>query len=670
VSVGTFLRTVTRRRPARSTSAAPARKVVLIVGNPNVGKSALFNRLTGRYVSVCNYPGTTVEISRGRCQQLGDDVEIVDTPGMYSLLPITEEERVARSMLLREDIGAVVHVVDAKNLQRMLGLTLQLVEAGLPVVVALNMSDEARRLGIRIDAERLSERIGAAVVPTVATTGAGVRTLIEHVRRARPCRTVRGIDYGPVLEHAIGAIAAHLDVSGPVHPRSRALMLLQEDPAETHRLLETGDTARAQSIRRIISRAQEQLEHSPHYHVAIAVRARVDGIIAEAMRFPPPERLSLRERLSRLCMHPLAGLPLVVAVLYFGLYKFVGGFGAGTVVDFVEGTIFQRYVNPWAIRAVEAIVPWAVLRDLIVGPYGIITLGVRYAVAIVLPIVGTFFLAFAVLEDSGYLPRLAMLIDRLFKRIGLNGRAVIPLVLGLGCDTMATMVTRTLETRRERVIATILLALAIPCSAQMGVIVGLLSGRPYALLVWGGVVGGVFLAVGTLLGRLLPGERSSFYMELPPLRLPRPGNVLVKTYTRMLWYFKEVLPLFILASVLIWAGQITGLFQLIVSALKPAVRLMGLPGQAAVAFLFGFFRRDYGAAGLYDLQRRNLLTGNQLAVAAIVLTLFIPCIAQFLVMKKEQGWKLTLLVTACIAVFAFSVGVGVRLVLAITGAQL
>jgi ferrous iron transport protein B len=342
--------------------------------------------------------------------------------------------------------------------------------------------------------------------------------------------------------------------------------------------------------------------------------------------------------------------------LYFGIYKFVGGFGAGTVVDFLESTVFETYINPYIIGFCTKILPWKPLFDLVAGEYGVITLGMRYAIAIVLPIVGTFFIAFSILEDSGYLPRLAMLIDRVFKKIGLNGRAVIPIVLGFGCDTMATMVTRTLETKREKIIASILLALAIPCSAQLGVILGLLAGHPYALLAWVGFVGAIFLLSGTLMAKLFPGPKPSFYMELPPLRLPRPGNVIVKTYSRMVWYFKEILPLFILASVLIWAGQLTGVFQFLVKSLEPVVNAIGLPDKASVAFLFGFFRRDYGAAGLYDLQGEGLMTGNQLAVAAITLTLFLPCIAQFLIFKKECGTKISVVTSLCICVIAFAVG--------------
>ena len=279
---------------------------------------------------------------------------------------------------------------------------------------------------------------------------------------------------------------------------------------------------------------------------------------------------------------------------------------------------------------------WHSIQTLIAFDYGIITLGLRYAVAIILPIVATFFLAFSLLEDSGYLPRLALLVDRLFKKIGLNGRAVIPITLGFGCDTMATLVSRTLETKRERVIATLLLALAIPCSAQLGVIMALLSANPASLGIWAGFVILVFLLVGYLAAQLMPGEKPAFYMELPPLRLPKLSNILEKTLSRMQWYFLEIIPFFILASVLIWVGKITGLFDAIINAAAPLMYALGLPSEAAEIFLFGFFRRDYGAAGLYDLQNSGALNGVQLVVSAVTLTLFVPCIAQFAIMIKER----------------------------------
>lgn len=628
---------------------------VLLVGCPNVGKSVLFNRLTGRYVTVSNYPGTTIELSKGYRHISNRKYEIIDTPGMYSLSAITEEEKVATDLLLNEQVDAVVHVVDAKNIERMLGLTLQLIEAGLPVILVLNMADEAHQLGIKIDIGKLEKLLGIPVIETAATTGEGVKKLIDKISASKPGQSYQN-NYGRAIENSISVIAELLEVGAGVSNRTRALLLLQGNSQAVDSLTCKTVPIDKNFVKKVTHDCLSQLEHSVHYHVTIAIQGEVKKIVNQSVSFPDSRIKTFRERLSRFCMQPLTGIPLLFLVLYFGIYKFVGGFGAGTVVNFLEKTIFETYVNPYIIAFCTKMLPWKPLFDLIAGEYGIITLGIRYAIAIVLPIVGTFFIAFSILEDSGYLPRLAMLIDRVFKKIGLNGRAVIPIVLGFGCDTMATMVTRTLETKREKIIASILLALAIPCSAQLGVILGLLAGYPYALLAWAGFVGGVFILSGTLMARFFPGSKPSFYMELPPLRLPRIGNVVVKTYSRMVWYFKEILPLFILASVLIWAGQLTGVFQFLVKKLELVVNAIGLPDEASVAFLFGFFRRDYGAAGLFDLQKNGLMTGNQLVVAAITLTLFLPCIAQFLIFKKECGTKISVIAAICITLIAFAAG--------------
>jgi ferrous iron transport protein B len=241
------------------------------------------------------------------------------------------------------------------------------------------------------------------------------------------------------------------------------------------------------------------------------------------------------------------------------------------------------------------------------------------------------------------------------------------MVLGFGCDTMATIVTRTLETRRERVIATLLLALAIPCSAQLGVIFAILSGAPNGILIWGVVVFGLFLLVGFLSAKLMPGERPTFYMEIPPLRVPKLSNVAVKTLTRMEWYFREVFPMFIIASVLIWMGKLTGVFDLLVGAMAYPVSWIGLPREVAVIFLFGFFRRDYGAAGLFDLQQAGLLANPQLIIAAVTLTLFLPCVAQLSVTIKERGARMATYMTLFIFPFAFFVGYLLKIAFMVAG---
>lgn len=594
---------------------ATATNTIVLVGAPNVGKSLLFHRLTGTYVTVSNYPGTTVEIARGKLDlsfgpaskvdgyQGARSYELLDTPGLRSLLPITEEEQITKDILLRDDVAAIVHVVDAKDLERSLALTLQLLELGPPVVLVLNMIDEAQKVGLEIDRQALKERLKIPVVLTSALENRGIAELKDALVRA-----LQGV---------------------PKPRRTRDFSL--DEIIETHR------------------------------------RAR--ALAVEVLRHTRTASPSWNERLSQLTLNPFTG-GIVLALVLWGLYEFVGVFGAQIAVSFLENVVFREYINPWVTQLVQTLLPWAFLQDLLIGEYGVITLGLRYAIAIILPIVTTFFLAFALIEDSGYLPRLAMLIDRLFKVIGLSGRAVIPIVLGFGCDTMATVVTRTLETRREKLIATFLLALAIPCSAQLGVILGLLAGHSVAVGIWAGVIALNFVVIGYLTAKLLPGERSLFYIEIPPLRWPSLSNVLVKTYTRIHWYLKEILPFFLIASVVIWLGQIVGIFEILVNALAVIVQAIGLPKETAVAFLFGFFRRDYGAAGLYDLHNAGTLSGVSLVVAAVTLTLFVPCIAQFMITAKERGWKTAIAMAAFIFPYAFFVGWLVNLALTTLGVRL
>jgi len=655
------------RRAFRRVEAREADFKIALVGNPNVGKSVIFNALTGRYVTVSNYPGTTVEVSKGKAR-FGDKIaEVIDTPGMYSLLPITDEERVARSILTHERPDLILHIVDAKNISRMLPLTLQLMELEVPMILVLNIMDEAERAGIRIDVEKLEAILGIPVVPTIATSGKGIRELRERIeeRMGEEEWEPSKVKLNPELERVVSEVEESLEGEYDVPKRFVALMLLQDDP-------ELGAEVRSREpnprrVEKKVSAARASLARSPVYAITMQRQRAADSILDQVISFEEARRRRFSELLGDLMVNPWTGIPFLLLVLYLGLYKIVGGLGAGVLVDFIEGTLFERYVNPYVTRFFEAIIPWKILQDLFVHDYGIITLGVRYAVAIILPIVGVFFLVFSVMEDSGYFPRLAMLVDRVFKRIGLNGRAVIPLVLGLGCDTMATIVTRILETRREKIIATFLLALAIPCSAQYGVITALFAGKVISFAIWAGVTLFVFLLAGFLASRLVPGEEPTFFMEIPPLRLPKISNVLSKTAARMEWYFVEVFPMFILASVLIWIGRVTRVFDLLVKLISYPVRAIGLPPETAQVFLYGFFRRDYGAAGLYDVQREGLLSDAQLVVAAVTLTLFVPCIAQFLVMGRERGWRTTLAVVGVVVSISFIVGFTVNLALKAVG---
>jgi ferrous iron transport protein B len=377
-----------------------------------------------------------------------------------------------------------------------------------------------------------------------------------------------------------------------------------------------------------------------------------------------------QDTIARWVREPRTAIPLLALVLYV-VYLFVGVFGAQTLVELLEDGLFGRWINPAAIALANAVLPWPIARDFLVGDYGLITMGLTYAIAIVLPVVTTFFLIFGVLEDTGYLPRLAIFSDRIFRVMGLNGRAVLPMVLGLGCDTMATMTTRILTTSKERLIAILLLALGIPCSAQLATIMGILGGISFAALVtlFGVVLLQMFI-VGFLAARVLRGERSAFILELPPIRMPRLDNLLTKTWLRVKWYLGEAVPLFLAGTVLLFLLDRTGALVWLTRALEPiVVGLLDLPRELATVFIMGFLRRDYGAAGLFSLANRGALTGTQAVVALTVMTLFIPCVANFLMIVKERGAKVAFTLLGVITPIAVLTGAALNLLLRLLGVE-
>jgi ferrous iron transport protein B len=426
---------------------------------------------------------------------------------------------------------------------------------------------------------------------------------------------------------------------------------------------EPGGRAAVDEARRRLAR---ELPEPPGYAIHQARHALAAEIALEAGAAAPRRRRARRvaDRLEPLTTHPVWGYPILAVILALA-YVFVGKFGAGTLVGLFENELFGGVINPFAIAAAERFLPWVFVRDLLVGPYGVITMALTYSLALVLPIVGTFFIAFGALEDSGYLPRLAVMVDGLFRRMGLNGKAVLPMVLGLGCDTMATLTTRILETRKERMIVILLLALGVPCSAQLTVVLALLGPlHPAAFVLWALVIFSVIILIGRLASAVIPGRSSDFVLELPPLRLPRFGNIAVKTLGRIEWYLKEAVPLFVLGTLILFVADRLHLLGHLQRMGEPVVSgLLGLPPEAAGAFVVGFLRRDFGAAGLYALARAGRLDAVQALVAAVTITLFIPCIANFFMIVKERGWRTATAVAAFIIPFAVLVGAALNALL-------
>lgn len=626
---------------------------IALVGHPNVGKSVLFQRLTGQHVAVSNYPGTTVEVTRGAARSLPETI-VVDTPGVIAFPPHSEDEQVTERVLLHESLKAILQVGDAKNLRRTLLLTVQLAEMGLPLVLALNMTDEADACGVVVSYTRLVEYLSLAVIPTTAIRGRGIQELTTALVKAQPPEF--HLDYPPKLEAFLAEFNSLIE-EVPIAPRALGLLWLSGDAVSEAWMRESLEPGVFQSLVDL----REELQRSfPQPLSELIQRTRLDFVermASTAILETGTNGGGLSAHLGRLTTDPLWGIFILAGVLY-GLYWFVGVFGAGTLVNWLEGNVFGEMINPWIVNWVNRLIPIHFVADFLVGQYGLWTMGMTYALALILPIVATFFLAFGILEDSGYLPRLAALTNRLFQSLGLNGKAVLPMVLGLGCVTMATVTTRVLESKKERLLVTLLLALAIPCSAQLGVVMGMLAGISLtATLIWGSVVLLVMLAVGWLAARLIPGERSMLLVELPPLRVPEISNVVQKTLARLEWYVKEVVPLFLLGTAIMFALDKTGLLAWLSRAGEPLVTgWLGLPPEASAAFLMGFLRRDFGATGLFVMRAQGLLTPEQVVVAMVTVTLFIPCIASVMMIVKERSWRTAIGMLVIIFPLAFLVG--------------
>lgn len=627
---------------------------IALIGNPNVGKSVIFGILTGKYANVSNYPGTTVEVTRGEGKINKIPTTFIDTPGTNSLIPMSEDERVTRDILLDEPIKSVLQIGDGKNLKRVLLLSLELAEIGIPFVLNLNMMDETKQAGIDIDVDKLSQILGVRVNKSTAIRKEGTDNISKLLIDAQ--KSDYSVKYTPLIEKAIADISQLLDKT-PINKRAMAIMLMIKDKSLRKWAVNNLSEKSVSKLSEILLELENKL-NSPINVVITKTRFReVDKIFNQVVKRELLKKDNILNLLDNYTTHPIWGIPFLLIILFF-VYEFVGVFGAGTAVDFFENIIFGEYVNPAAKWIFVSFVPIQFIQELFIGEYGIITMALAYGFAIVLPIVGTFFIVFSLLEDSGYLPRLALFLNRFFKLLGLNGKAVLPMVLGLGCDTMATMSARIMETRKERIIVTLLLALGVPCSAQLGVILGMTAIISWkATVLWLFVITIVMILTGYLSSKILPGAKSDFILELPPLRLPVFANIFIKTLARIEWYLKEVIPIFILGTLILFILDKIELMLWIEKISAPVVQsLLGLPAKTTEAFLIGFLRRDYGAAGLFNLANQGLLNPNQIVVSIITITLFMPCIANLLMIIKELGYKIALAMSIFIVPFAFIIG--------------
>ncbi|MCK4546976.1 MAG: ferrous iron transporter B [Candidatus Eisenbacteria sp.] len=558
---------------------------ILLVGNPNVGKSVIFNRLTGANVICSNYPGTTVELIKGHMRVAGERVELRDVPGTYSLEASSPAEEVAVRML--EDGDVIINVVDATNLERSLNLTLQLLKRRIPMIVALNLWDETRHTGVQINTEKLAGILGVPCVPTTAITGEGVKNLVDRIPEAG----ISALDYD--------------------------------------------DADRWQKIGEIVGDVQKVTHR---HHTAL-------------------------DKLEDASVRPFSGM-LIALVVLAGAFEAIRFIGEG-LIGYVFEPLFETVWAPVMMRLSALLGGGGVVHDLLIGrlvegnidfgeSFGLLTTGLFVPIGAVLPYVFAFYLALSFLEDTGYLPRLAVMMDGLMHRLGLHGLAIVPTMLGLGCNVPGALSARIMESRKERFITATLMAISVPCMAQIAMIVGLVGeGGAKALLAVFGTLFLVWLGLGMLMNRIIKGESPEILIDVPPYRIPYWKGLFKKLWMRVVWFLREAVPWVMVGVFVVNVLYTLRVIDFIGGLAAPVITgILGLPLEAVGGLVVGFLRKDVAVGMLVPLH----LTVKQAVVASVVLAMYFPCVATFAVLIKEFGIRDMLKAAAIMVVSAFTVG--------------
>lgn len=628
---------------------------VALVGNPNVGKSTLFNRLTGLDALTTNYPGTTVEVAVGAALVDGGRVQLLDLPGTYGLTAATEDQRITWDALLASPPDAVIAVVDATNLNRNLYLVLQLIDLGFRVAVALNLSDAALGAGLHIDADHLAGLLGVPVVATVATKGSGVRQVIAAAAALRGQPLIRRHRYSRDVEYAVAEVCAHLHGPTSLDARAAAFLFLE-------RSRDAGSLAAGTELGALTAASQRLVDATGEPAPLAIARARhalADRIVSRVSVGP-------RELRGRQAWHVatrlLTGIPLLLSVL---AAIFATLFWGGSLIAGLLDASWARFASPIIRTAVTAALGrGALARTLLWGADA----GLNAVLSVGIPYVLTFYLLLGFLEDTGYLNAAAVVLDRAFGGMGLTGRAAIPLVAGAGCNVPAIIGLRVLRTDRERLLAGTLITL-VPCSARTAVIFGAVArfvGWSWAAALYA-IVTSVILGAGWGLNRLIPGRSPALVMEIFPFRVPTARTVLRKTWVRLREFVLVAVPIVLGGSIVLGALYETGLIRLVSRPLAPIVEgWLGLPAVAGLTLLFAVLRKELALQLLVALAAaqfgpgadnlRSFMTGHQIFTYALVNTIYIPCVATIAVLGRTLGWQRAAIISSGTVTLAVLVG--------------
>lgn len=628
-----------------SSSSRPVKRIA-IVGLPNTGKSQVFNNLTGEYTLVANYPLTTVEMKRSRCEIGGEPCQVIDTPGLHCLYIHSEEELIVRDMIFKEAPDVIIQCIDANQFKQSLTLTADLLELGIPMVISLNAVDETARRGVLVDSNGLSRILGIPVVESVTGNGLSIKELKDAIGRAR--RGKWSLRYGEIIDDGISAIVSELPEKMSFK-RKAAILLLLSDPFLMDYLREKYGREKVAKVQKEVNRVRRKFRGN----FGRAINKRRSQWVAETV-----ERTTRKQKITqgefskvfgRLSRHPIFGLP-ILAFFLVTTYLLVTH-----VAGFLDSILSAALLDP-TVEYITKLLPSGFWNEFLVGDYGILTLGLFNAIVTILPILSVFFLMFGFLEDIGYIPNLCVLTKRIFEKIGLTGKAIMPLVLGFGCKTMATLTTKGLRSKKEKFIAVYLIAFALPCSAQMGVDMAIFGRIGFkAFMIGYGALVIIELCAGLALNKIIKEEEKSFFLqELPAIRIPSPKAIARKTCYRLYWFLKEAIPIFIIAAAALFLFDKTGALDLTKTLMSPIVEgWLGLPRDIVDVLILAIARHEAAAGLTLRMVDAGELNYIQCIVTVVITTMFVPCFANVVAMCKQMGVKTGLAMAAAINTSSF-----------------
>jgi ferrous iron transport protein B len=633
---------------------AKRKLVIALAGNANVGKSVIFNYLTGLHQHIGNWPGKTVERTEGTLHFKGYTIDIVDLPGIYSLSTYSLEELISRKYIAIERPDVVINVVDASVLERNLFFTLQLIELETPMIAALNQMDIAKKKGIEIDTEKLEKLLGIPVIPTVAIKGIGIFQLLEkavEIIEKGPVAKRVEVKYGEEVEERIAKLTKMVEgIQFWYPPRYVAIKLIEGDE-EIEKEVGRIDPQIVSTAKKLATEIENLHGHSCST-VITSERYEVAGCIArEAQKLVAPTKPPLNERLHNLTTHKIMGYPIMafsLLLMFYSIFTF-GDYTSKLLSNFFYG--WEPLFSSLFGTGIAGKLVWG----------GIIE-GIIAGVTIALPYIVPFYVILYFLEDSGYLSRIAFLMDNAMHKIGLHGKAFIPVMLGYGCNVPACLGCRIMETQRERFLAAFVTTL-VPCAARTVIILGLVGqfmGIQWALMLYVLDLLIIF-ALGRLAFRTLPGEPTALIMEMHDYRAPHLKTVLKQAWFRLAEFIKIAFPLIIIGSLAIKLAEVLGLLEPVATVLSPVTVIwLGLPVITGITLVFGVLRKELTLIMLATLlgttNFAQVLTPVQMVVFTLVAMFYIPCIATIAALVKEFGWKKALFITVFEVVFATSVG--------------